>query len=249
MQSPGSHGVRELHFPRRTPSGGSIRDQAADVHKASDHFDELEDSVGSEHRKARAGVHGEPGRDMKGAAKEPIENAHQMMLRATVSAGVLSLFARAVDDFNADVAQWNADMSAALADDDKDKAREIYDSHKSEYHNRPVIKDAADEAKHQLKNWDEDSTLRDLWEAGALPTGAKAMFPEVGLKDEHIDVEAGVDAMIDRLVSQGVLPPEATDWDADELQDYLTDNPEVADQLADREPDANAPGVESLLDD
>lgn len=145
------------------------------------------------------------------------------------------------------MAHWNAKITQALDDDKKTKAQEIRAQHQGEFEERPVIQEAAHKASSQLKNWADDSTLKQLWNSGALPASVKDKFPEVDLKISDVDTEAGVESLVNQLIDQGVLPPRARDWDAEDLQGWLKDHPGKAEELADSTPSRNAAGIELLL--
>lgn len=80
-----------------------------------------------------------------------------------------------------------------------------------------------------------------MWDAGALPDAVKDQFPDA-VFDEN-----SVDELVDSLIDDGVLPHRASDWDADQLQDWLIDNPDKAEKLTDNSPDVDGSHLEEML--
>jgi hypothetical protein len=77
-------------------------------------------------------------------------------------------------------------------------------------------------------------TMLELFTAGALPAAAFLNGPQPA---------TGIESTVARLITSGVLPPEAATMSAQQLADYLVLHPEVAATLMDLTPQQGTPGT------
>src|SRR5699024_9600939 len=55
------------------------------------------------------------------------------------------------------------------------------------YEDAETLRAAERTAISRIHHWDDDSTVVSLWQAGALPTSVKPLFPGLGLKFASLD--------------------------------------------------------------
>jgi len=147
--------------------------------------------------------------DLTGIEQPAVQRAGRLAQATTVGGGAVCRFSFAVDAFNDTVLALNNQILA----EPKERRLDTYNSLQSTYQQAVGVLDvAARDAASALRNPEDSETVLALWEAGALPTSAVALFPNIDFSQVF-----------------GVLPYEVRTGTTEELVDYLHAHPELLD--------------------
>lgn len=174
-------GNADVRLQPRKPDGEAVSGHAKSVISKAKKFHALRGDVVSTHRRARALVHGDPAQAMGQATDTATTMADTVLRRGVVVAGAIHEFAHGITAFNEQVATWNAQIQAA--DDPEEKYKALL----PRYEDAETLRAAERTAISRIHHWDDDSTVVSLWQAGALPTSVKPLFPGLGLKFAGLD--------------------------------------------------------------
>ena len=197
-------------FDEHFPDGSSIVADGEAVTRTSNGFHDLQDTVVSQHSQAQSNVEGDPAAVMPAATNEAKSLSNAMYRRAVVSGGAISDYGKAVSDFNSKVRGWNSEINGAK---DRDEAQELYQDLRPQFTTaEEALSEAAHDSRYLINNWDDDSVVRSMWEAGSLPMSAMAMFPKLELNPTDLTE----------------LPPDLAQMSPAELRDYALEHPDLA---------------------
>ncbi len=240
------------HYP---VSPETIWGHADSVSAVAGDVEQLGDNIHNIHQRAQQGVAGLLEQPMVAAERPVAEKVRRWLQSAVFAGGAIRRFGDAVHDYNTGIDdlnrrwQWAAQNHFGVpaphttgVTSSVEESRILTDFHDQvavarraywlelERERVSVLEAALDEAAQEVAGLldagpeDEKSVLT-LFQAGALPMTAPLVFP--GVRFDEVDLEL----LYTNLITSGRMPDVASMSD-EELDDWLRNHPDAADQLA-----------------
>ncbi|MDQ3628792.1 MAG: alpha/beta hydrolase family protein [Actinomycetota bacterium] len=227
-------------------SPASIEGVAGDIAARAVGFESLQGQVATGHGVAVAATAGDLAAPMGTAVQPALEGLQSLAGASSFGAAAVRRWADHVVAYDNGVGQLNqrwrtaagSDFGAGPAGDGPDAVAAARSSLLAELraeHARleGTLDTGATQVAGLLDTGPTAQTLAYLFSSGDLPASDFLNGPQL---------TTGIESTIARLITAGVLPPQAASMSPDELAEYLAENPEVAQQLMEQSPQQGTPG-------